>query len=242
MMMFKSSVLLFMLATAFASASSGGDNDVIVSFDGYQIHRIRIACAATVAHDSARCHSLEQEKLDHAVWQHWISAASEFYGVTLSRADDEEVAKYLAAQHADNEKAAAHFRAFWLSVARLQQGDPEKSVYDAAAKDGVTKSELEQAASRHRTKEWLDNALSGSTVTAMEEAGRKAKTLSILIERLRTFVIRRAADTHVPYEVAEEQLWDEVSARTHTRLVDHAFHLPSKRGVLNVDERKIRVH
>jgi hypothetical protein len=205
------------------------------------VERIRIACPATMAHDRVACHVFEQQRIDRIVWQYWINAAAPLYDVRLTPEDEAAVTRYLRTERQNNEKAAKHFHTLWLSVIRLQHGEDPNAVYSAAALDGVTKSELERELAYHRSEAWLKTGAERATVASMEEASRNAKVLAIRSDHLRDLIRKGAAAEHIGYGDAEEQLWTEVANRTHTRIVDPTHHLPSKRGVLNINEETIQL-
>lgn len=235
-------IICLILLTGHAEANFAADNDrVVLLLDGEPVHHVRIACPASMVHDAERCHSLEQQRLDHIVWQHWIVAAAQMYGVSLSAAEENEIAALLAAQRADNEKAAAHFHALWTAVASIQRGGDAHAASAVAKAAGVTDAELADAISRHYSSQWLDNAIGGATTAEMEKATRKGKTLTLIAAHLREYVARQASAAGITYDAAEERLWSEVATNTHTTLVDQTFHVPSKRGVLNVDEDVLHV-
>jgi hypothetical protein len=235
------SILIPLLFVGQASLARSGD-DVVVSYDGGVVHRIRIACPAQMSQNVASCHSYEQARIDHIVWQYWINAAAPMYGVGLTPAEETRIRRNLDSQRAENERVVVHDRTLWTAVIRLQKGDPPSRVYGDAVASGVTKSELDREVAHNRSEAWLETGVKRATIEEVERASRDAMVLVIFGDHLRDLIKKRATEAHVSVGDAEEQLWTEVANRTHTHVVDPAFHLPEKRGVLNIHAETIQIH
>ena len=53
-----------------------------------------------------------------------------------------------------------------------------------------------------------------------------------LLDHLRELVEKRAAAERMSFEVAEERFWSEIARTTHTRIIDSAYTMPARKGIL----------
>jgi hypothetical protein len=52
------------------------------------------------------------------------------------------------------------------------------------------------------------------------------------VKHLQAIVRKRASEQGVSFDVAEEAFWSEVSRAAHTQIMDQAFNMPEKKGIL----------
>ncbi len=218
------------LAPLTGEVSSDRDRVIAESDSGKMLYRM-IACEprASTADD---CHAREQQRLVRLYHRHWIKAAVKMYGVALTPEEEGVVARQTAVEEPHIEAAAARFHAIDLAALRIRRGEDRARVQSELSKEGITARDLDWEFEHVPTLADAERVAARDLVAEGRQASRDNHSLPYILEHLREMVSKRAAAEHISFDAAEEQMWSEVARATHTRIVDPAFSLPDRKGIL----------
>jgi hypothetical protein len=178
------------------------------------------------------CHALEQQRLDRRIQRQWIDAAVTLYGVSLTSGEESAVAGKVDAESADLDKAAAHFRVLADAALKIRRGEDRGRVQSDLVRSGVAPSELEWELDHLPTIAAAERTAGKDFAAEVREAARKDYAQPFILDHFRRIVAKRAVAERISFETAEEEFWSGVAASIHTRIIDPAFRLPEKKGIL----------
>jgi hypothetical protein len=204
---------------------------VIAESDGGKLLYRMIACEPRASTAGDR-HASEQKRLARSFHEEWINAAAKMYGVALTPEEEAVVARQTTSEEPHIEAAAVHFHAVDVAALRIRRGDDRARVLTELSKEGVTAQELDWEFEQVPTIAGAERLAARDCVAELRQAARDNHSLPYILEHLREIVRKRAAAEHVSFDAVEEQFWSEVARATHTRIVDPAFSLPDRKGIL----------
>jgi len=230
-------LLCFVVNSAVSPASA--DRTIVEDSQG-KVTYAMIHCAPAMLVDNAlRCHDEEQKKLDRVLAARWIEQAASLNGVSVTPTDEIEVRHIVERLHPQTAEAAKHFRDVLDAVVRIREGVPKDRAVAEAAREGVRAEDIDTELA------WLPDIASAKAAAAKDfvkegdERNAQSARLRILAGKLEKLVAARAEHNHVAFEVAEEQFWNEVLNRVHTRVIDDSYRLRERKGVLRPHVERI---
>ncbi len=217
------------LAPLKGEPSSDRDRLIAQSDTGRVLYRM-IACErASVAAD---CHAREQQRLARHIHRQWVNAAAKIYGVTLTPEEEAVVARKTAADESHIEAAAARFQALASAALKIRRGEDRGRVFAELSKHGITAHDLDWELDHLPTIADAERTAAKDFVAEGRQAARDSYARPYIIKHLREIVTKRSLAEHLSFDSAEERFWSEVARATHTRIVDPAFELPDRKGIL----------
>jgi hypothetical protein len=202
---------------------------IIAQTDSGRVLYRMIVCELPHADD---CHAREQQRLDRRIQRQWIDAAVRLYGVSLTSGEETAVAGKVDAESADLDKAAVHFRLLADAALKIRRGEDRGRVQSDLLGSGVAPSELEWELDHLPTIAAAERTAAKDFGAEVREAARKDYAQPFILDHLRRIVAKRAVAERISFETAEEEFWSGVARSSHTRIIDPAFRLPEKKGIL----------
>jgi|GEM_PF-1670249 len=226
-------MLIGISAAGYAAMIADGayrDRLVAQSDTGKVLYRM-IACDDHLL-SAADCHACEQQRLARRIHQKWIATAAKMYSVVLTTDEQAIVAQKISAEEGHFRAAAAHFHALASAALDIRCGKDRTALLPELAKQGVTPQELDLELLHLPTIADAERAAATDYVSATRESAREYNTRLYVLQHLQAIVRKRALDERVPLDVAEESFWSEIARAIHTRIVDPAFSMPERKGIL----------
>jgi hypothetical protein len=220
--------VLWLSLSVFALSKADGER-LIARGDGARIIFRMIACTAE---GSKECHAQEQQRLARRVQRLWVRAALKRYGITLTPEEEQVVARQTAATESHIQRTAARFHALDVAAVRARRGEERAGIDADLAKEGIAPHDLDMALEYVPTLADAERTAARDRVAEIRESVNESFREPFLLDHLRELVLRRAAAQKVSFDVAEQQFWSEISQITHTRIIDLAYTMPDRKGIL----------
>lgn len=220
------------VACAALAADAVPDRDRLVSqSDAGRVSYRMIACDAK-ASTPQECRAGEQQRLARRIHGQWIDAAVKEYHVALTPAENAAVERKTAAETPLIDAAAARFKALADAAVKIRRGDDRTRVAAELAKRGIAARDLDWELEHLPTLAEAERTAAKDFLAEGRQSARDSFARPYLLAHLHELVQQRATARHITFEAAEEQFWAEVAASTHTRIVDTAFSMPERKGLL----------
>jgi len=201
---------------------------LIAESDAGKVVYSMVSCRATVA-DRRQC---EQFELDRRIHIQWIDSAVKLNNVALTPEETASAENKTKADDAHIVAAAARFKALAEGALRVRRGEDRGRVLADLSKQRVTARDLDWEVDHLPTIAAAEKAAAKDYVAEGRQAARDYYAHLSYLVHLRRIVEQRAVAEHVPFAAAEERFWSDVARATHTRIVDPAFTLPARKGIL----------
>jgi hypothetical protein len=222
---------LMSLSAMWLAPTAEVSSDRLIAQSGdYQVLYRMIACEPGTPLD--KCHAIEQQRLSRRIQREWINAAVKIHGIALTAAEEAEVEQKTAAQESNIVIAADRFKALAVAALKIKRGEDRAHVVAELSKQGITASDLDWETRAVPTMSAAEHTASKDFVAEGRQATRDMYARPYILEHLREIVRKRAKAQHRSFEDAEEAFWSDVAHATHTRIIDPAFSLPTKKGIL----------
>jgi len=225
-------LLLLALSLAGAAAIAATRSDplrVIAQTDAGKVLYRMISCSTGQTTSDRVC---EQRRLARRIYARWIEAAVKLHGVTLTPQEEACVAQETAAAEADNQIAAVRFHLLAEAALRICRGEDRNVVAAALESQHITEQDLAWELEHLTTVAAAERAAAKDYLAETRQATRDDRARPFVLAHLHAIVTQRAAARHISFDAAEEELWSDVACATHTRIVDPAFTLPDRKGIL----------
>ena len=203
-------------------------NRLIAESDVGRVVYSMVACRPAVANR----HQCEQSELDRRIHIQWIDAAVKLNKVALTPDEAASAENKTKADDAHIVAAAARFKALAEGALRVRRGEDRERVLSELSKQRLTARDLDWEIEHLPTLAAAEKAAAKDYVAEGRQAARDYYAHVSYLDHLRRIVQQRAAATNSPFTAAEEQLWSDVARATHTRIVDPAFTMPARKGIL----------
>ena len=217
-------------ATLAADLVPDRDRLIAQSDKGRVLYRM-IACDAK-APTPEDCHTREQEHLARRLHAQWIGAAVKTYNVRLTPAEEAAVERKTVAETAHIDAAAARFKALADAAVKIRRGDDRTRVLAELAERNIPARDLDWELEHLPALADAERTAAKDFVAEGRQSARDAFARPYLLAHLHELVQQRATAKHISFEAAEEQFWADVAETTHTRIVDTAFSMPERKGLL----------
>ena len=223
------------LLTAWIVSAVNGDRPdgsrVIARSDTGRVLYRMIACDnATLS--ATDCHVREQQRLDRRLREQWVTAAAKKYAVVLTADEEAEVARQLAAEADHVAGAAAHFHALAVAALEIRRGKDRAGFMPELARQGITGQELDRELTLVPTLADAERAAATDYVAASRKSAREFNTRPYVLRHLHALVKKRSIEDRTSFAIAEEHFWSDVARAIHTQIIDPAFSMPAKKGIL----------
>ncbi len=220
------------LPVLFALAADNANPDRVIAQSEIGAVHYRVVECIDPALSAMECHAREQRQLTRRLQEQWITAAAKTYTVVLTDEEQAMVTRQVASEKDHFAGAALHFHALAVAALEVRRGKDPGLVVPELAKDGVTAKELEWELAHFPTIRDAERAAAIDYFATSEESGRVYLTRRFILQHLQTIVTKRSANEHVSFDVAEERFWSEIAGAIHMRIIDSAFEMPEKKGIL----------
>jgi hypothetical protein len=227
-------ILAALSALCFVALAAGNvpDRDrLIAQTDSGRVLYRMIACDPQ-APTPEDCHAREQQRLVRRIHSQWISAAVATYNITLTPAEQAAVDRKTAAEEAHIQAAAARFKALADAALKIRRGEERSHVLAELARLNIPARDLDWELQHLPTLADAERTAAKDFVAEGRKSMRESFAHPYLLAHLHDLVQQRATAHHLPFDAAEEQFWSEVAQATHTRIVDPAFSMPERKGLL----------
>jgi tetratricopeptide (TPR) repeat protein len=226
------------------AGTTGGVRIIETSDTGRVIYRV-IECTDPSL-SASECHAREQRLLNGRIQDQWIEAAVKRYGIVPTAEEEAITQQKLAAEATHFAEAGAHFHALAVAALEIRRGKERAELLPELAKQGITPNELDWEVAHVLTIAEAERAAAMDYVADNERSLRAYHTRQFDLQHLRELLIKRSVSERKSLEAAEEELWSEIAESIHTRMIDPAFQIPDKKGILvgpdqrNVDRVQVR--
>jgi sugar phosphate isomerase/epimerase len=154
------------------------------------------------------------------------------YGVAPTSEEEAIIQRQLVAEAPHFAEAGAHFHALAVAALEIRRGKDRAELLPELAKQGITTTELDWEVAHLITVAEAERAAAIDYVADNERSSRAYHTRQFALQHLRTIVMKRSVSERKSFEAAEEELWSEMAEAIHTRIIDPAFQMPDKKGIL----------
>lgn len=224
----KVAALITMLAV---SAVNGDGSRLIAQSDTGRVLYRMIACDdATLS--ATDCHIREQQRLDRRLREQWVAAAAKRYAIALTADEEAEVARKIAAEADHFAGTAAHFHALAVAALEIRRGKDRAGFMPELARQGITEQELDRELALLPSVADAERAAATDYVAASRKSAHEYNTRTYVLRHLQAIVKERSREERTSLDTAEEHFWSEVARVIHTRIIDPAFSMPAKKGIL----------
>jgi hypothetical protein len=181
---------------------------------------------------SSECHAREQQRLNRRLRDQWIEAAVKRYGIALTAEEESITRQQLAAEAPHFAEAGAHFHALAVAALEIRRGKDRAAILPELAKQRIAPKELDWEVAHLPTIADAERAAAVDYVADNEKSARAYHIRQFALKHLQEIVIKRSVSERLSFEGAENELWSEIAAAIHTRIIDPAFQMPEKKGIL----------
>lgn len=213
-----------------ANVSADGNRVIAESDQGAVLYKM-IACDGSMTSATA-CHAQEQERLTRRIRVHWLAAAAKKHSVSLTPAEAADVEAKTAEQSSHIQAAAERFHTLAIAALRVRRGESRDAVLADLSKSSIADRDLDWELQHVPTLAVAERTASKDFVAEGQQAARDFYNRAYLVKHLHDIVNKRAEAGHVSFAIAEEEFWSEVARDTHTRIVDPAYSMPERKGLL----------
>jgi hypothetical protein len=100
------------------------------------------------------------------------------------------------------------------------------------ARQGITEQELDRELALLPRVADAERAVATDYAAASRKSARDYNTREYVLRHLQAIVKRQSREERTSLDTAEEHFWAEVARAIHTRIIDPAFSMPAKKGML----------
>ena len=223
------------LLTALTVSAVNGDGPdgrrlIAQSDTGRVLYRM-IACG-DVTLSATDCHVREQQRLDRRLREQWVAAAAKRYAIVLTADEEAEVARKLAAEADHFSGTAAHFHALAVAALEIRRGKDRAGLMPELVRQGITAQELDRELALLPSVADAERAAATDYVAASRKSAREYNIRPYVLRHLQAIVKQRAREERTSLDTAEEHFWSDIARTIHTQIIDPAFSMPAKKGIL----------
>jgi hypothetical protein len=228
---FKLAALITALTVSVVNGDLPDGSRVIAQSDTGRVLYRMIACDnATLS--ATDCHVREQQRLDRRLREQWVAAAATRYAIALTADEEAEVARQLAAEADHFAGAAAHFHALAVAALEIRRGKDRAGLMPELARQGITTQELDRELALVPTVADAERAAATDYVAASRKSAREFTARKYVLRHLHAIVTKRSIEDRTSFDIDEEHFWSDVARAIHTQIIDPAFSMPAKKGIM----------
>lgn len=115
---------------------------------------------------------------------------------------------------------------------RVRRGEERARVEEELAKQGIAAVDLDWQLVHLPTIADAERTAAKDFVAEGRQASRDYYAQPFVLKHIADIVDKRARHAHISFEAAEEQFWTDLISSTHTHIIDRAFTMPDRKGIL----------
>ena len=217
------------IVCASSSAAIPDRDRLVAQTDAGRIFYRMIACSSEPDVTRAAC---EQRRLDRRIHDVWIDTAAGMNSVSLTPDEQAQVARQTEASESYIQRAGGRFHLLATAALRVRRGEDRRRVVMDLEDHHIAEQDLTWELDHLPTVSAAERAAARDFTAETRAAIRRTEGRPFILGHLRDIVRNRASAERVSFDTAEERFWSDVARATHTNIVDPAFRLPDRKGIL----------